>query len=102
MGGVALDAHTASTSVALLAAPELVIQKRLVYGDTGRKTTEQGDKRFAMAFAGCRETKHRDSIIKVIDRRFGMPRGTASGNRISKADLSAFSGPPPGLPAGLG
>ena len=33
VGGVALDAHAAAAAVALLAAPEFVVEEGLVYGD---------------------------------------------------------------------
>ena len=56
--GVALDAHAAAASVALLAAPELVVEKRLVDRDARRETADEGYEGFAVAFAGCGETKH--------------------------------------------
>ena len=58
MGGVALDAHTAAATVALLAAPELVVEKGLIDGNTRRKTADERYEGFTVAFAGCRETEH--------------------------------------------
>jgi hypothetical protein len=61
--GVAFDAHTAAAAIALLAAPEFVVEEGLVDRHSGRETADKGYERFAVTFAGCRETKHELSII---------------------------------------
>jgi hypothetical protein len=65
MGGIALDAHTAAAAIALLAPPEFMVEKGLVDGNSRRKTADKGYEGFAVAFAGCRKTKHELSIITV-------------------------------------
>ena len=63
MRGVLFDAHAAAAAVALLAAPEFVVQKRLVDGNARGQAADEGYERFAVAFAGCAETKH---VLPII------------------------------------
>jgi hypothetical protein len=51
--GVALDTHAATPTIALLAAPEFVVEKLLIDGNTRRKSADKGYEGFAVAFAGC-------------------------------------------------
>ncbi len=53
VGGVALDAHAAAATVALLATPEFVVEEGLVDGNARGETADEGYERFAVAFAGC-------------------------------------------------
>ena len=53
MGGIALDAHASAAPVALLAAPEFMVQKLLIDGNPRRKSADKGYEGFAVAFAGC-------------------------------------------------
>jgi hypothetical protein len=64
MRGVLFYPHAAAAAVALLATPEFVVEKGLIYGDARRKTADEGYEGFAVAFAGCGETKHELLIIK--------------------------------------
>ena len=58
VGGILLDAHAAAATVALLAAPEFVVEKGLVDGDAGGEAADKGDQAFAVAFAGGGESEH--------------------------------------------
>jgi hypothetical protein len=64
VGGVALDAHAAATTVALLPTPKFVVQESLIDRNASGQAADESYERFAVAFAGCGETKHGDSIIK--------------------------------------
>jgi hypothetical protein len=55
---IALDTHPSAAAIALLTPPQLAVEKGLIDGNPRRKTADKGYKRFAVAFAGCRETKH--------------------------------------------
>ena len=93
VGGVLFDAHAAAAAVALLAAPEFVVEEGLVYGDARGQTAEEGYEGFAVAFAGCGETKHEGLIISPARTassfaRFGecSCRETGSSARSARAN----------------
>jgi hypothetical protein len=81
MCGVLFDAHTTATAISLLATPEFMVEEGLVDGHSRRKTADKGYEGFAVAFTGCRETKHEASIIAIYGLRLdsGLGSGVDSG-----------------------
>ena len=58
VGGIALDAHAAAATVALLATPEFAADELLIDRNSGRKTADQGDETLAVALTCCGKSKH--------------------------------------------
>ena len=56
VGAVLLDAHAAAAAVALLPAPEFAVEERLVDGDAGGKSADEGDECFSVGFTGGGKT----------------------------------------------
>src|SRR5579883_125494 len=60
---VGLDFHPSAASVALLAPPQLAIERLNRNGDTGRQACQRRDQAFAVRFSGCLESKHGKSYV---------------------------------------
>jgi hypothetical protein len=57
--GIALNAHAAAATVALLPPPKFVVEEFLADRHARWNATEQRHQGFAVALTGCRESEHR-------------------------------------------
>ena len=66
-GAVLLDLHAAAAAVALLAAPQLVVDGAQRYGYAGGKPCERRHEALAMGLSGGLKAQHRMRILIVAD-----------------------------------
>src|SRR5207237_9150728 len=69
MGLIGLDLHAAAASVTLLSAPEIAVQKILVYGQACRQAGEECNQGFAVGFPGSEVAQHKQLILTDECRR---------------------------------
>ena len=67
LGAVLLDLHAAAAAVALLAAPQLVVDGFQRYGYAGGKPCERRHEALAMGLSGRLKAQHRMRILIVAD-----------------------------------
>jgi hypothetical protein len=79
MGVVTLDFHPPAAAETLLAAPEFVVEKRLIHGQSGWKAGNERDQRFSVGFSRSEVAKHELWILSD-SRRIAEFRAICAGS----------------------